>query len=81
MLQLCASLSFLQTNPLCCSPTHSFVCLFVLLKSNVSIFIAPSPPFPLLQNRTSNQKKGWEDLGVLTRCYDDEGKPADTGPL
>jgi len=25
--------------------------------------------------------RGWEDLGVLTRCYDDEGKPADTGPL
>ena len=25
--------------------------------------------------------RGWESLGVLTRCYDDAGEPADTGPL
>ena len=25
--------------------------------------------------------RGWESLGVLTRCYDESGKPADTGPL
>lgn len=25
--------------------------------------------------------RGWESLGVLTRCYGADGKPADTGPL
>lgn len=41
----------------------------------------PTVPCAVLLACSGHVYRGWESLGVLTRCYDQSGQPADTGPL